>query len=205
MNKRIIIATSVVLLLLAGCGQPAPDLGNQNNPNYQNSPNNPNYTNNQGNPDNITPDDSNIAADTVNIDEKDYGNNGSNNNVNGTSNDKYTGNNTSKNNFRSLYFDFDRYNISSNMESNMNHNGRVANSKSSSIKIEGNCDEFGTDEYNYALGLKRAKTVKDRLSSQGVDSRRMVMVSFGESNPVCSEVTDSCYDKNRRVDILLAR
>ncbi len=202
MNKRILIATSVVLLLLAGCGQPAPDLDSQNNPNYQNSPNsqnNPNNQDNPDNPDNITPDESNIAADTVNIDEKDYGNNSNN-----TPNDKYTGNNSSGDNFRSLYFDFDKYNIRSNMESNMNHNGRVANSKSSSIKIEGNCDEFGTDEYNYALGLKRAKTVKDRLSSQGVDSRRMVMVSFGESNPVCSEVTDSCYDKNRRVDILLA-
>lgn len=191
MKKRVLIATSVVLLFLAGCGQPAPDL----------------IDNSMNNPDNITPDESNITADTVDINENNYGNNGDINSNDTTNNidNKYTGDNSSADNFRSVYFDFDRYNIRSDMESNANHNGRVANSMSSSLKIEGNCDEFGTDEYNYALGLRRAKTVKDRMSSQGVDSRRMVMVSFGESNPVCRDATDSCYDRNRRVDIRRVR
>ena len=91
------------------------------------------------------------------------------------------------------------------MESNMNTNVKVGSSASSKIKIEGNCDEFGTDEYNYALGLKRAKAVKDSLAAQGVSSSKMVLVSFGESSPVCSEPSDSCYDRNRRVDIRLVK
>jgi peptidoglycan-associated lipoprotein len=87
----------------------------------------------------------------------------------------------------------------------MNTNIQVATSAGAKIKIEGNCDEFGTDEYNYALGLKRAKAVKDSLVAQGITSSKMIMVSFGESSPVCQTPSDSCYDRNRRVDIRLAR
>jgi len=194
MINKVIIVISLALLFLAGCGQPAPDLGND-----------------LGSPVTTVEDDDNGTVEPV-IDEpsKDgIGDDGAVGTDTITPDDitetVYTGNNSSADNFRSIYFDFDSYSIASGMESNMNHNGKVANGVSTSLKIEGNCDEFGTDEYNYALGLKRAKMVKDRLIAQGVDSRRMVMVSFGESNPVCSETTDSCYDKNRRVDIRLAR
>lgn len=134
-----------------------------------------------------------ISGDTVSIDESGYGNEGSGN---------Y---NSSADGFKSVYFDFGEYAISSNMENNMNTNIKVASSASSKIKIEGNCDEFGTDEYNYALGLKRAKAVKDSIVAQGLDGSRIVMVSFGESSPVCTEPNDSCYDKNRRVDIRLVK
>lgn len=201
MRERIFIATSVVLLFLAGCGQPAPDLNNNLN-------NNPNGINNDSN------NSDNLGRDTVDINENTYGNNKNPNGVNDSTNtidsnniteNTYTGNNSSADNFRSIYFDFDKYNIVSSMESNANHNSKVANSKSGSIKIEGNCDEFGTDEYNYALGLRRAKSVKDRMTSQGVDGSRIAMVSFGESNPICRDATDSCYDRNRRVDIRIAR
>ncbi len=134
-----------------------------------------------------------IEGDTVSIDENTYG-------------DGSTGNyNSSSDGFKSIYFAFADYSISSNMENNMNHNIEVANAASSKIKIEGNCDEFGTDEYNYALGLKRAKAVKDSIAAQGIDTSRMVLVSFGESNAVCTEPSDSCYDRNRRVDIRLIK
>jgi peptidoglycan-associated lipoprotein len=134
-----------------------------------------------------------IEGDTVSIDENTYG-------------DGSTGNyNSSSDGFKSIYFGFADYSISSNMENNMNHNIQVANTASSKIKIEGNCDEFGTDEYNYALGLKRAKAVKDSISAQGIDTSRMVLVSFGESNAVCTEPSDSCYERNRRVDIRLMK
>jgi len=134
-----------------------------------------------------------ISGDTVSIDESNYGNESEGN---------Y---NSSTDGFRSVYFDFGDYAISSNMENNMNNNIKVAMAASSKIKIEGNCDEFGTDEYNYALGLKRAKAVKDSLVSQGLTSGKTVMVSFGESSPVCTEPNDSCYDRNRRVDIRLVK
>ena len=129
-----------------------------------------------------------LSGDTVSIDESNYGNK-----------------NSSADGFRSVYFDFGEYSISSEMEASMQKNNQVASGTSAKIKIEGNCDEFGTDEYNYALGLKRAKAVKDRLLAQGVSSSQMVLVSYGESSPVCQDASNSCYDKNRRVDMRLVR
>lgn len=133
-------------------------------------------------------------ADTVSIDENRYG---------GTS---LANANSSSDGFESIYFGFDQYSIPADMESRMAKNISVAGSTSGrKIKIEGNCDEFGSDEYNYALGLKRAKAVKDALAMQGIPASRMVMVSYGESNPACSEQTDACYAQNRRVDLRLAK
>ena len=172
MTHKLLMATTVLSLFLSGCGQNAPELNGGKN--------------------NIS-DGSDIAGDTVSIDESNYGNESGGN---------Y---NSSSDGFRSIYFEFGDYTIASNMESNMNTNIKVATGAASKIKIEGNCDEFGTDEYNYALGLKRAKAVKDSLAAQGVNPSKMVMVSFGESSPVCTEPTDSCYDRNRRVDIRLVK
>ncbi len=137
-----------------------------------------------------------ISGDTVNIDESTYGNESSNSG---------TGYNTSADGFQSIYFAFDGYTISTSMQDNMNTNTQIANTATGTIKIEGNCDEFGTDEYNYALGLKRAKTVKDSLVAQGIAQSKIVLVSFGESTPVCQAPSDSCYDRNRRVDLRLVR
>ncbi|WP_456430854.1 OmpA family protein [Nitratifractor sp.] len=71
------------------------------------------------------------------------------------------------------------------------------------IRVEGNCDEFGTDEYNHALGLKRAKSVKQILVSNGISSSLIDIVSYGESNPVCTGHSEACHAKNRRVEINL--
>ncbi len=177
MTYKLLITTAIVSLFFAGCGQTAPSLDGSNNISDSNA----------------------ISGDTVSIDESGYGNEGSGNN---NSSGNY---NSSSDGFRSVYFDFGEYAISSDMENNMNTNIKVASSASSKIKIEGNCDEFGTDEYNYALGLKRAKAVKDSIVAQGMDGSRMVMVSLGESSPVCTEPNDSCYDRNRRVDIRLVK
>lgn len=69
------------------------------------------------------------------------------------------------------------------------------------VLVEGNCDEFGTDEYNYALGLKRAKAVKTLLESAGIESSKIDTVSYGESNPTCTVEAPACHAKNRRVEI----
>jgi len=134
-----------------------------------------------------------ITGDTVSINENGYGN------------ESGAKGNSSSDGFQSVYFDFGVYGISPGMENGIRKNVSVAGSSSSKIKLEGNCDEFGTDEYNYALGLKRAKAVKDALVSQGLNAGRVVIVSFGESNPVCSTPSDSCYGKNRRVDLRLIK
>jgi len=73
--------------------------------------------------------------------------------------------------------------------------------KSGKIKIEGNCDESGTDEYNYALGLKRAKAVQDAMVLKGVPQIAISIISLGESTPVCNDGTEECNMRNRRVDI----
>ena len=197
MIQKILLATVAVgALLLSGCSQKAPELEGA-----------------QVGKNNVS-DATQIAGETVAINENTYGNENTSNTSN-TSNISSTESNSdvlngssvnsSSNGFKSLYFGFGDYGISSSMENRMVTNSSVASKQASKIKIEGNCDEFGTDEYNYALGLKRAKAVKDSMVAQGVNAQRMVIVSFGESNPVCSNPTDGCYARNRRVDLRLAQ
>jgi len=104
-----------------------------------------------------------------------------------------------------IYFDFDKYNIKPNMQEKIDAAAKVGKTgaKSFNIKLEGNCDEWGSDEYNFALGLKRANAVKKALVADGVDASRISMVSYGESNPVCTEHTKECWAKNRRVNFKL--
>ena len=71
------------------------------------------------------------------------------------------------------------------------------------LRIEGNCDEWGSDEYNYALGLKRAKSVKTALIDLGLDSNKLTIISYGETNPVCTSHTKECWAKNRRDNFTL--
>lgn len=108
--------------------------------------------------------------------------------------------------FDSIYFDFDRYSIKESMLVSINRNLQLINSPrvtGKDIIIEGNCDEWGTDEYNYALGLKRAQVVREALIADGVNEDRVKAISYGESNPVCLEEQDDCWAKNRRVDFKL--
>jgi len=139
-----------------------------------------------------------LDSQTVTIDESNISNANGLNSINNPYNSSSDG-------FHSLYFDFGKYNISDNMQQVLIHNVKLAQTNSYKIKIEGNCDEFGTDEYNYALGLKRAKAVKDSMVMQGVKASRIVIVSYGESNPSCTDMSDECYQRNRRVDLRLVR
>ena len=108
----------------------------------------------------------------------------------------------------SVHFGFDKYNLSDEMIVVSNDNSEIINNvivdaKDVKVKLEGNCDEWGTDEYNYALGLKRTKTIKNALVKNGVSSDRIVVVSYGESNPNCTKQTAKCWKQNRRVDYKL--
>jgi len=108
----------------------------------------------------------------------------------------------------SVHFGFDKYKLSDEMrEVTTSNYVKIDETQQSysdlKIKLEGNCDEWGSDEYNYALGLKRAKATKDALVADGVDANKIVMVSFGESNPVCTQRNTACWKMNRRVDYRL--
>lgn len=102
---------------------------------------------------------------------------------------------------QNVYFDFDKFNIRSDMKSVVSSNAASFNQSGAEnlkIMVEGNCDEWGSDEYNYALGQKRAKAAKDALVAQGVSEDRIETLSNGESKPVCTEKSKSCDAQNRR-------
>lgn len=105
-----------------------------------------------------------------------------------------------------IYFATDSYRISESELYKIDKDAQIFNgelARDLSIKVEGNCDEWGTDEYNYALGLKRAKSAKDALSIAGVEEGRMSLISYGESKPICTEHNEACWQQNRRVDFKL--
>jgi peptidoglycan-associated lipoprotein len=70
------------------------------------------------------------------------------------------------------------------------------------ILIEGHCDERGTNEYNLALGDRRAKATMDYLAARGVAGARLTTISYGEERPVCAGHTAACWDRNRRAHFL---
>jgi len=104
-----------------------------------------------------------------------------------------------------IHFDFDKFNIRADMQGNVDADAVVIKGEAASymVKLEGNCDEWGSDEYNYALGLRRTNSVKSALIDKGVAAERITMVSYGETNPVCTEKTQACWAQNRRVDFKL--
>ena len=108
------------------------------------------------------------------------------------------------NGIQNIYFQVDQYNITPDKLGTVSHNAKLLKKSISSankIKIEGHCDATGTDEYNFALGLRRARAAKEALTSNGIDPSQMRLVSMGESTPDCTSSTSAdCYAKNRRVE-----
>jgi peptidoglycan-associated lipoprotein len=71
------------------------------------------------------------------------------------------------------------------------------------IEIQGNCDERGTNEYNLALGKRRAEAARQYLIDLGIDSSRISTISFGEENPAVRGSTEAAWAKNRRDDFIV--
>jgi peptidoglycan-associated lipoprotein len=68
------------------------------------------------------------------------------------------------------------------------------------LRISGHADERGSDEYNLALGQRRAASAKRYLVDHGIDAGRVDIVSFGEERPMCTDATESCWSRNRRAE-----
>jgi peptidoglycan-associated lipoprotein len=103
-----------------------------------------------------------------------------------------------------ILFDYDRYFIRDDakpvLESNSAWLRKFAGAK---ILIEGHCDERGTEEYNLALGEKRAVSTYDYLVSLGISPQRIKVISYGKSQPLDSGHTEMAWQRNRRAQFLV--
>ncbi|HEY3065483.1 MAG TPA: peptidoglycan-associated lipoprotein Pal [Methylomirabilota bacterium] len=103
-----------------------------------------------------------------------------------------------------IYFDFDKSNIRPGDAKILDANAAwIRDNSGYLVLIEGHCDERGTNEYNLALGDRRAKAAMNYLQAQGVNADRMMIVSYGEERPVCNDHAESCWSKNRRDQFLV--
>lgn len=106
-------------------------------------------------------------------------------------------------NLKDVYFDFDKYDIRPGDARTLEGNARWLRANRDLILIEGHCDARGTNEYNVALGERRAKSTMDYLVAQGVAASRITIVSYGEERPQCVENNEACWSKNRRARFLV--
>jgi peptidoglycan-associated lipoprotein len=93
---------------------------------------------------------------------------------------------------KDIYFEFDTYDL------NLGTREILAN-PSALVEIEGHADDLGTNDYNLALGAKRAQGTKEYLVSLGVPAERLTLISYGEEAPACRDPTEECRRQNRRV------
>jgi peptidoglycan-associated lipoprotein len=102
-----------------------------------------------------------------------------------------------------IYFDFDQSFIRNDARDVLKANAEwlKANPKVK-VRIEGNCDERGTKEYNQALGQRRATSAKKYLVDMGISAKRISLVSYGKEKAVCREASEDCWQKNRRDDLI---
>ncbi len=98
-----------------------------------------------------------------------------------------------------IHFDFDKYNIRADAQSLLNNHATwIKSNPGINIIIEGNTDEWGTEEYNIALGERRAVAAKSYLTNLGVSPDRLSTISYGESRPIDSAHNDAAWAMNRR-------
>jgi peptidoglycan-associated lipoprotein len=98
-----------------------------------------------------------------------------------------------------VYYDFDQYDLRPEARERLAKNASFMQEHPEFVfTIEGHCDERGTNEYNLALGDRRAAAAKDYLVSLGISSDRLRTVSYGEERPFCNQSDESCWQQNRR-------
>lgn len=103
---------------------------------------------------------------------------------------------------RSIYFDFDESTVKREFSQLLALHGKyLASHPDVAIKIQGNTDEQGGNEYNLALGQKRAEAVLKALKIYGVKDSQLEAVSFGEEKPKATGHDEAAYVKNRRADL----
>ena len=100
-----------------------------------------------------------------------------------------------------VYFAFNKYNIEKQYDAVLDRDADIMKQYPSiRVRIEGNCDDRGTQEYNLALGERRARAVYNYLSAKGVNPGQMEMISYGKENPAVLGTGEAVWAKNRRDD-----
>jgi peptidoglycan-associated lipoprotein len=98
-----------------------------------------------------------------------------------------------------IYFDLDQDALRPEAEQQLDAKVGVLKSQTAlHIRIDGNADDRGSDEYNLALGQRRSAIAKRYLEARGIDGSRVEVVSFGKERPACKDEAESCWHQNRR-------
>lgn len=107
---------------------------------------------------------------------------------------------------KDIHFNFDQYGLDSNSKKVLEKNATYLKSKPDlRVEIQGHCDERGTNNYNIALGERRAHSTKKYLVAQGVNSHQVNIISYGEEKPFCSDSNENCWHQNRRAHFMVAK
>lgn len=100
-----------------------------------------------------------------------------------------------------IHFDFDKSHVRSDMIPTLDKNvSALKRNRGKTVTVEGHCDERGSNEYNYALGARRAASVKSYYVSHGISSSRIKTVSYGEDKPLKRGHNESAWYYNRRAE-----
>jgi peptidoglycan-associated lipoprotein len=105
---------------------------------------------------------------------------------------------------KDIFYDFDRYDLSADARTTLRANADwLKANPNARVEIEGHCDDRGTNEYNLALGAKRAQSAREYLTTLGIAAGRLSTISYGEEIPVCKEQSESCWRQNRRARFVI--
>jgi peptidoglycan-associated lipoprotein len=103
-----------------------------------------------------------------------------------------------------ISFAYDRYDLSPGDRATLADNAAwMENNPDAQVQIQGHCDERGSNQYNLALGDRRAKSAYNYLVNLGVSKSRLSSISYGEEMPACSEQNESCWANNRRAHFMI--
>ncbi len=106
---------------------------------------------------------------------------------------------------KDIHFKFDKYDLDSNSKGVLKENADFLKQHPSvKVEIQGHCDERGTNNYNLALGQRRAASTKRYLASLGISENRLHVISYGEEKPFCGETNEGCWWRNRRAHFMVA-
>ena len=103
-----------------------------------------------------------------------------------------------------IYFDFDKSILTASAQDNLMRKAEwLRENPDATVTIEGHCDERGTNEYNLALGDRRAESAKAFLADLGIDPARLTTISYGEERPVDPRHSEEAWAKNRRAHFVV--